>query len=249
MSTAPREVTSNRSALCGTIAQLDTSAAPANPDSRKTFTPKAPKLVAAAATMTKDFKASTSTFLAMKGRRAFVAPVGGAGAAPAQYQPLNDQVQDAVHVMFTDEAKSNETDCTMLLTRFAYHEQQLQRFEAGLTAVLAPGQSALQYQLRMEDVSALGRNGVYRQYRDQLGAAGAGDLNQTDRPTLCGPYESLWAGEQTDYPYNLYGTGSGPGAVDFILYPRDRLSHVLNRLGRWSSAGCRPCWPVVRGCA
>lgn len=80
--------------------------------------------------------------------------------------------------------------------------------EAGLKAVLADSVSAMQHQVRIEDPAASGRNGRFRNYRDDHGAAAIG--HELPCPTLTPQGRSVFARSEAVEPCGLSTHGGLP---------------------------------------
>ena len=90
------------------------------------------------------------------------------------------------------------------------------KLEAGLKAALVDSVSAVQHQIRVEDPAAFGRNGRFRQYRDDHGAAQI--QHELPCPTLTPQGRSVFARAESIEPYGLSTHGGLPEeALLFIV--------------------------------
>ena len=140
------------------VCDLSSTPGSSSGEARATFVPRNSKLVSATAKLTKDFKASISTYLGFRTRG----------------------------------------DCGLLLKKLVYQQEQLMKLEAGLKAALVDSVSAVQHQIRVEDPAAFGRNGRFRQYRDDHGAAQI--QHELPCPTLTPQGRSVFARAESIEP-------------------------------------------------
>ena len=195
------------------MCDLSSTPGSSSSEARATFVPRNSKLVSATAKLTKDFKASVSTYLCFRTR--------GDGVAADQQIPEN--VYEAFHQKFLTEGRSSEVDCGLLLKKLIYQQEQLMRFEAGLKAALVDSVSAVQHQIRIEDPAAYGRNGKFRQYRDDLGAAPI--AHEMPCPTLTPQGRSVFVRSESVEPYGLSTHGAPEECLIFVVKNGSCICH------------------------